>query len=740
MVKLNCSTVGGVIRFICLIALGGIVTWPVWAITFSGVHYRVLDLLPFALNALSLLGHSYEAESLDWRIWGFNMMTGGALSLASFLGYHGEFDPAGISIIALATLVSFIGSLTEIHNGHKATGDYGKGVALVKVSFIVVVCGLVMWGILWWQGTSAYTFLSQLLIGGSVACASIVSLLFTRGREERKKFGLGSPLLWLFVRILLTAGVNCFWLWAAMCLASFSVINFHHKRVGLIGALTSHWHAWQRIERFSSGVTLIGSVALVLLVLNGRTATITTQPDYPTLRISEELKVDFGMEFNCTNIASMVWRSFALEGLNRSRNVAIESTYFPREFEREHRMFEESASVVVVTLLLVNSAAGYLRKLKDPQATQGFWQPIFFFVAGMMVFVVSLEPRETLGYVSNWLSVSWADDSVMAFSLSMFLFIFSFSVSAFSYDRGELKRTSTPFSSFRVERFRRAGTVVLILSVAISFLCFAQAFRLFERERPVSVTIGELSPGVYEDPENTSSIVMVYRLEPFIGEASRELLTADGMNCSDPTACRAALLSADGSNPCPMDYEAVNKVSNHLVSGDWRRRVEFGLSDLLDKEILAQAVLSLCTTIVIAGGLMFPILDDLSLVLTGVSSVLMTVVVPYRIREVLEFGTPREWFVPILALVQFLAGCATLFVRVESPRKFVNPWSTVAQLEMDMAFSAFEDYGEFVRSITKKPVSGKTSEEVFTELEKLEEEGEERELSVSMRRGSVEAS
>jgi hypothetical protein len=130
--------------------------------------------------------------------------------------------------------------------------------------------------------------------------------------------------------------------------------------------------------------------------------------------------------------------------------------------------------------------------------------------------------------------------------------------------------------------------------------------------------------------------------------------------------------------------------------------------------------------ILLIGGLIYPALDDFGIVVSGVSSTVMVIAVPYRIRELrsLTFtGTIGEWFIPILGLFQFLACCAAVLVRVESPHRFISPWSTIADLEEAFNMSTFVSVKAFVNSHVSCTIEENTVAGAYRCL-KLREEGE----------------
>lgn len=695
---MECSTVRSSVCFMMLIALWGLVCWPIWSASLTTTRYRVLDLLPFVVNCLGLLGNSYEGASLDWRLWSLNVISSGALSLASFLNFHQSFDPPGIAIIAIATAISLSGPVTRVKD-HHIHEEFDRRIAIIKVSLVFIVCGLTIWGVLAWRGISAFSFLAQLLIGGSVALTSCTCLVFV---SNRKKIGAGTSLLWLTVRIVLSAGIDCFWIWAIICLLSFSWINMLHNRVGLLGAVKNHWLAWQRTERFSASISVSLSLAILFLVLNGKTADIEVIPSPDVIALTNRVIASLNISFSCPPGIESVWKNMAISGYRDTVETLVSSELFPSHSIREHWMFEESASVAMVSLLLVSGIMGYLKRIRDPASTQGFWQPVFFFCTAATILIVSLRPSEILAYVSGNLRITWAEDSMMAISLGIFAFLFSFSVSAFRVKHEKIEREATPFRVVKATKVRVYTGIVIALMFIVAMLCLGQFFHIFPRQRSISVEVSMRADSV------NGSNWEANRLGPFLSEDHLDILSIMGVNCSERALCISSLPSLSCNNTY-YDGNLIDLVRDSGVGFI----TKFGLSDLLDKEILALGVLTFCTVILSFASLIFPVMDDLSLLVSGVSSAIMIVAVPYRIREMRLFEQSiTEWFIPVLSVFQIAVSCASLLVRVDSPHRVEIAWSSKDEMMYDFANWPGDDLAEFVFAHTKIPVSG-TAEEIY---------------------------
>lgn len=699
-------------------------------------------MLPFVVNCLALTGVSYEAESLDWRIWVLNMLLGGMLCIASSVQYHQAFDSSELSLIGVGLLISVVGAMTTMKERKNISQKFARQVTLVKVIVILIAVGLIIWAVLWWKGTTGYTLLAQIICGASVALSACASMVFLK--EDRKQVGVGSPLLWLFLRMILAAGIDAFWLWALLCLVSFAFLNFLHKRVNLFGAIRNHWINWQRIESFNASVTLTGAMAIFLLVLNGSNATIAISPPIGDLLVGNLERsltpADSFGESACGGAA--IWRALAAANYAEKARLTLEDPMILHKQTIEHFMFEESASVAMVALLLVSSVSGYLRKAKDPKSTQGAWQPIFFFSTAILILIISYNDYEVIGYISGWMTVTWADDSLMAISLSFFFFVFSFLVSAYKFKGGgeeKIKREKTPFESFQMERFRILAVVLICLLFVIALLCFGQYFQVFPRQRFLEFTYDGRAEGEITDPANFSSSIVVDRLESFLREADRNLLTQAGLNCTSRDSCITSLSVLEAQNSCPNATSDLDEPFfvgvNTLVGGDMAYKVQFGLSDLLDREILALGVLTLCSIALLMAALMYPVVDDFGMAVTGASSTVMAIAVPYSIRELRSprfHGTIGEWFIPILGMLQFLSCCASILVRVESPHKFKSPWVSLEDLQEAYESSPFTEPKLFVQEYIKCEIEGTTLEELFGSLARKEKDDD-----VADRRGLV---
>lgn len=729
MAILDLSMVGGWSRGACLLALWMILSWSIWSITLTEKRYRVLDLLPFAINCLGLTGSSYEGVSTDWRVWTLNMMLGGFLSLASSLSFHQELDIAETSLIVIGTFASVAGAIMRPKAEADIVESFDRKIAFLKVGSISISSILIVWGILTWKGVAWYRFFAQALCGASVIISSFASLVFVR---QRKSLGVGSPLLWLFLRVMLAAGVDFFWGWGLLTLVSFSFLNFHHNRVNLWGALKNHWRNWQRLENFNASVSLTGAMILFLLVLNGSTAIITIRPPLIALQTVSHLESGLSAIAQAKTVscsADTLWRILALDSFSDFTSKSISDPFSPHVSRVEHFMFEESAAIALVALLLISSVAAYIRKAKDPQSVQGFWQPIFFFSVSMMILIVSYSEYETVGYLAGWMEIDWADDGKMAVSLSFLFFLFSFSVSAFRVNaNGVLERERTPFKKLNFESFRPAGLLLIGLLFLSSLLSFGQYFRVFERERPLSFSRHSTLAGVKVVEDNTTLEAFVSRLEPYLRTSDRAALTSSGINCTNRDQCLSSLYSLERNSNCTWNHSMnlpIYKSMLAVQTPNLSYNLRFGISDLLQDEILALAVLQIASIFLVCGGIILPSIDDFGLIITGVGSTLMTIAIPYRLKEASShvfIGILSEWFIPIISVLQFLMSCVSVLQRVESPHKFVVPWVSVEEFMDDFGASEFRSYSAFIEFWTSVKISPSVSkaEEAYNLLKKRE--------------------
>jgi len=390
-------------------------------------------------------------------------------------------------------------------------------------------------------------------------------------------------------------------------------------------------------------------------------------------------------------------------------------------------MFEGTAAVAIVALMLISSVAGYLRKAKDPLATQGYWLPIFYFSAGVMVMIIPFSSYEIVGFIAGWMKVCWADDSLMAVVLCFFFFLFSFSVAAFRYVDGEVAREKTPYKNPRAERFRTLGSGLIFMQFFVAFLCLGQYFQLFPRQRFMNFLFDERVVGnvVEINADNISDTVN--RFEPFLRFQDKQILSGVGFNCSTPEDCFLSLVNLEEQSAfiCNASGIALALVNgmNTIVGPSMAYSVQFGLSDLLQKEILALGVLTIGSIGLLLGSLMYPVLDDVSLVISGVSSAVMSIAVPYRILEMqnpIFQGTIGEWFIPILGLALFLASSMSVMVRIEGPHRFISPFVSEKDLEDAFNLSPYTEVEKFVQQYVEE-AQGSSVSEIFAYLKGREQ-------------------
>lgn len=727
------------IRSVCLFTLWVGLSWPVWSFAVDNDAQRVIDLLPFGMSVVLLMERSYESQALDWRVLLFLCASTASLSLGSFYTTHPLDSWKGLVVIVCMGVVSSLGALTNFHKNRKFNEEVEKRVTVVAVAFMFACAVLVGWGIIALYPGSMYQLLIvQLLLGLPVVGACLLSLFFP-GRK--RKVGVGSPLLCLSVRFILAPGATGFWAWAVFCVLAYIVLNclHEHEKVGFFEAIKAHWRGWQEVETSNSSLTITVCLLVFLLVLSGETNYTIASPRVadsvaPISRVASSLSLLKSEEMlGCS--PAQEWRRGALDNGEKILISILEvSQGSSMEVRTVHYMFEETGSILTMILLLSCSIMYYIRRIGNKDAQQGFWQPVFFFSAAMMICFYRRTKNEVLADVEGRLSIIWAEDAIMAIALSVFGGILGCVIAMFRVkaDPGNPEewtvtrnRVSSITSGLRVTRNREEGLIPGVVSLAIALLL------ILEIARALPLGAGFSYQSAYDAPfynvvPNASSAdgAAIQSLIPLRKNFDWSIL---GVNCTTEGECLdsmemfESLLPTNCTRLSAIEWGTVASAFRAVSEGRFGSLASFGLRDMMAVEEIVLLVISLLKICSSFGGYWFPLFDDISLALVGAQSALISIAIPFRVTELKGFSLSAdraEWFVPLLCILIAFDSGMSFYARLylKAGNKDCHRWPSMDDLRLEFEESCFVTYASMLEEYGYDPEGVTNLEEAWKKV------------------------
>jgi len=714
MVSCTDVKVVDLIRLIALLGVWACIAWPLWSYLFVTTTYRVLDFMPLLVNAWSLTGMSYESKMTDWRVWIVSLSLPALLVWASLYGLFVGIDWPGCAIALVAVLLSILGSLPGFHVNSRVGESYERMVTLTKVVFLCLLVGLLMWGLDFALDYSLNKAIPQFLLGSAVLVALFLSLAYIR---SIKRHGVGSPLLWLAIRLLLCPGVPYFWAWLLFCIVSFEVLNVCHKRPTTLKAMKEHWHGWQSLPCANSFFLLNLSFGIAVLVSNGDslTTTVSLGSSVVTFCQNNALIANMVQEYQKTLCLTDSWMIPYLQTIVDSRFdcTGVQIT--------THKMFESEAAILAVVVLLASSCGFVLATLKDPKSSQSYWIPIFFFATAVMILLYDRTTIESLGLAQKRIVSCWSDDSILAICMSIAGGLIGALISAFSLGRKGILRERTRFLSPGYQGTNLFNVVLLgfeLITILACFLWFiAGQTAVVYTNQTAAFPLGAVT-----ELNNESDIAGWMQLFAYssLTSSQRDTLLTNS-NCSTE-GCY--FLGNDRNRTCsqPLPGDAAWATSLSLVQSTsvsfvfWS--TDISLSILMQNELLATGVISVLGLFCTMAAIRIPILDDWSLLMTVTAAIIFALAIPLRLKEfrALTSVSLLEWQILVAVVSIVLSTAVAVVIRIDVGIP-CNPWKTVDEMESDFMRSSKSTMEDFVYHCTGIEPIGEGNIEIYNNLD-----------------------
>ena len=712
------------LRSLAFLGVWFLIYFPLWAPSITTINYRVLDFAPFAINAWSLAGRSYEARLLDGRVWATNMLLAAPLSIASSFCYFQRFDINAMIIIGALAGVSVLGILPTLHLSITAGENYNMRMTLMKMVGISIGIAGVLWLLAFLGSYRLNDLIPHLIMGGTMLIAMLESLFAFRGREERKSKGVGSPLLWLALRTIISAGVPYFWVWFLLEIVAFEIINCMQKRPTTFISLANHWSDWQCHECANSYISLMISLLIAGLSANGRgPSTKVTLPleGREVLAMQRSLLSDLSSQRNDL-CSERIWEVLGFPGLEKALTSNIQDAYFGY-----HTMFENTAALIAVMMLVLGSVGYVLRSLNDGKGKQGYWQPIFFFSVAVATLLYQRNPDESLGFIENRMSTVWHEEALVAIALCIAGCLHCVLVTAFRIERKNGNSTVVRENTTHERVDSQGGSIISVLLLFLSMMSIVMAVLFFlvptsgVRYKNETQNVLPLYPAINNESWNW----VTYGSFRYLDEEASRLLS-EQVECSSWDC----LVNQSFSNTSycwsnvTLDDLALRAKYNYLTASRpiWDRLIN--LSALMYAELIAIAVIQVVTLGLTVGTIWFRVLDDVQLVGNFFVAIVLAQSLPIRMKEFRSLVGDNlviEWNIIVLVILT-LIGCAlSVLQRVKNP-PFMNPWANPEALSADFAQAeGISSLSQFVYNRTGKYVRGKTANVIFTRLNEFQD-------------------
>jgi len=718
MVSCNDETIIEPLRTLALLGIWFLVGWPLWSSLFTDTKYRVLDLLPFLVNAWSLTGRSYEARLTDWRIWIVNMALAFPLSVASSYAFLGGIDNSQISIAAIALGVSLMGTLPSFHVSIKASENFSRRITTFKVIAFLLVVTTFVWLFTFLDSYRLNDVIPQILAGGCIVVSLLESLAFVRNKNQ---LGIGSPLIWLSLRFLMTPGIPFFWVWFLLCWVAFEAMNLlQRKRPTSVGAIKGHWRNWQTLPCANSFLSLNLAIGISLLVASGtNTTTTVVLPDnaITTLSASQAL------QSSITDQLATLCEERQWERLGISHLLDVLNPGFSMSYSREHPLFENNASILAVLLLLLSNIGYVLRTVKDPKSKQGYWQPIFFFAVALMIILFRKEPDESLGLLNNRLTITWAYDSIMAISMALVGGVLSVFVTAFYIHGTAVKRERTRHTEINATSANFTGVVLVALTGAsciLSLVYFVLPNDSSVRYTNLTVPLIGLPPEIMSNESDVANW-LPYAAYSYLKGTDILVLGAYQACTSYSCLLNESLLVLPNCSISPPNDPlwAVSRDAYTILSTPipiWDCAVSISL--LMRSELIGIGVIQLFTVGLTLGSFHYRALDDIILLGNFASGLILSLAIPTRLlefRSLVGSTTLIEWNLFTLAIITIVSCAVAVLLRIEvSPTMAL--WKTADELSKAFLFSDHTSLREFVYNNLGRTISSETPADAFQEI------------------------
>jgi len=581
----------------------------------------------------------------------------------------GYFDVNSVSIAAIATGVSVIGSMGGIITTWRVTEAMERYVTGVKVLCILVILGLFMYLLSYLDGYSVSDLIPEFLVGGTVFVMLILSLAWVKGEEV---VGVGSPLMWVTLRILLSPNVSFFWAWCIFCVLAFLAINAFRKRSHEKNMVVLHWFNWQSLACANSLLLLNVGVALALLISNGRSvqscvALEDTAESY--IGLSQQLAL-----YRPNLTEASLWSQLGYENFEANVVTSLQSNVCT-----SHYMYENNAAILAVVLLLINLAWYVVGSLRDQRTKQGNWLPIFFLAVGVVILMYPRSPDDSLGFLTKRLTNNWHNDAIMAFCLGLFGGILGIVITAYRIRGSEIERDNTPHRRMTAKH----DSAFAALGIGLCALVCASAAIGIAIEPAGTQYLNTTEPLMALSSFENSSFIVDLAVSSF-SEIELKILFAE-TNCTTvQCAIKGKTLMADNTLTDLSDTST--KLAYQALSVPWVIwNVAVSVTALMQWEMVAIAVIEVITLVCTVGAVRYRALDDGLVVGNLLSATIFILAVFQRIQEFWSLvpGSAVEWQFVLLGILQLLGCLAVIGLRIESPDNVDRAW--ISQNDLDIA-------------------------------------------------------
>ena len=706
----ECQYILTISRSLLVLFLWALIAYPIWGFLVSDNPMNGLTLGPFVVNAISLAGnYSSEADSLDWRVFVFNLLTSGVLSLA-LLFAHQQMTASNAIIVGLACLLSLAGSFSHWRFNEKFMTSFDRRVTFMRVIFVLIVLTISAWGIAYQaDGDFWVSVLVQTLVASTAAGACFLSMLFPHS-SKNLEIGVGSPLLWLIARILLSGGIPRFWAWAFIVFGAFIVMQIGKNR-HLGRSLLRFLEGVEYIETRSGLITLSLAVYQLILTLSSQLCEVCV-----LLRPGYDLKIS-----SLTNARNMVlsqsedqcmpsywWRGVARANIASFIDPVL-ALYHSAQGEatcHKHYMYEQTGSVIIMILLLSCSCMYTVRRIKNSPGEQGFWQPIFFAVSGIMGVLFVRDKLEILSEGSQTSSIAWSPEAIAAMGISAFGAIFSSFVALFrikaTKEGHSLVRISTDRDILEIPNStaRWPLLIPLGLTIASAVLAALEIWHTIPLSNDYGWTSEIPARPITSVRLNNSVLQLLYPFSSQIRSLG-SLMNCTGICESEIIDYQDQFMGTEFNATCLWATGASSMIAQgiSLAALGHKETISFSLADIMHAEMITLSVLCSVLAILVILAVITPVWDDLALTVNLGILAILGISVPYRLLELRSFSElakEPEWPIPTLCIMLIVNATILFHLRIQRTVSFLIPFMTAFDLETDYSLSGVSSIKEYL--------------------------------------------